>query len=671
LLLTGGVNVRGLKLKSMVLVAILLVVAYGILNWMGVEWLDSLELVFLNARTRLRGEIDHQDRVVIVAIDDRSLTHFYQHHNDPWPWSRSIYADLVERLNQLGAQTIFLDISLDTYQEEEGDQAFAETLFFNQNVVLGSLLVGSQEEFAQMDADYQNRLQSRDKHLDYRYRLQNVISSQRDLPDYFSAYMLVAPETSFMNPAFAYGSFEIGSASADGRYHDIPLIMEEEAREGLVLMPNVTILGLASYFNLDPGDYFYDMEVGKIVLGDKREVPVNNRGFFQLNYYGSEAFREISVIDLFEEEKEVAGGANKSEEKLTDIFADSMVLIGYTAQAKGLYDVRPTPFNRLESGVQIHATALENILGENYLHEAPFWQNMLLVFFAVFFLQLLWQLKNFWLSILFSVVFIGAINGLNYLLYLENIWLELFFPNLALASVLLGNSFLRVYREYTERIQTRNFFSRYVPEAVVEEILADPERINPGGEEREVTVLFSDIVGFTSIAEQLQPTELVDLLNEYLGEMATIVKQDYKGTLDKFVGDAVIAIFGAPLSGENDAERAVGAALAMQKRAQELQQQWQERGEEFSFDLGIGINTGKAVVGNIGSEERVNYTCIGDTVNLAARLEGATREQEGKILISEATYKKVKDNFLCQKVKKFRVKGKKEPVEAYQVMGKK
>ena len=205
---------------------------------------------------------------------------------------------------------------------------------------------------------------------------------------------------------------------------------------------------------------------------------------------------------------------------------------------------------------------------------------------------------------------------------------------------------------------------------MVEEILKDPTRINLGGEKMKITVLFSDIVGFTTISEQMEPVELVRLLNEYLTEMTAIIKDQFGGTLDKFIGDAIVAIFGAPFSKPDDPVRAVNAALAMQKKVAELQRRWKERGEKFVFGIGVGINTGPAIVGNIGSPDRLNYTCIGDTVNTAARLEAATRSTGASILISAATYAYIADYFQCEELPPISVKGKKEPLVVYSVLSK-
>lgn len=652
--------------KWYLILAVLLVIIYYLFAVLNFNWIENLELVTLNFRMKLRGEVPHQDKVKIVAIDDRSLSRLYQQEGNAWPWSRGVYAEIIEKLKAAGARSVIMDISFDTYRknDQEGDRKFAETLFFNPEVTIGTTLINNKKEFDELDPAYQNKLKETRDYLKFRYKISNI--DEYYLPDFFTTYKLVPPEEMFRHAVNAYSTFEIGLPGADGIYHAIPLIINEDymnqEKEGsLVLLPNIDILGLASYLGIKPGDYVFDIKNKEIQLGNKLTIPVDSSGYFNLNYYGKRAFSEIPAVDVL----------NDSAENLRDIFEGKIVLIGYTAQAKGIFDARPTPFNSNESGIQLHATLLENILDRYYLKRLPFWLNLLLIGITFLISVQILRISNLKLSILLNILFIFLINLINYILFINNIWMDLVYLDLILVLYLTTNTIIKVYRENRERIKTKNFFSRYAPAQVVDEILKNPEMINPGGQEKEITVLFTDIVNFTGISEQLQPSELVRLLNEYLSEMSTIIKNKNKGTLDKFIGDAIVAIFGAPFSKEDDPIRAVNTALDMKEKAEELQDLWKKRGEKIIFDLGVGISTGKAVVGNIGSQERVNYTCIGDSVNVAARLEAATREAGFKILISDKTYSLVKNHFICRKIEELAVKGKKESLTVYSVISRK
>jgi adenylate cyclase len=200
-------------------------------------------------------------------------------------------------------------------------------------------------------------------------------------------------------------------------------------------------------------------------------------------------------------------------------------------------------------------------------------------------------------------------------------------------------------------------------------MLKDPTKLKLGGDKKDLTVLFSDIRGFTSISEKLPPEELVRLLNEYLTAMTNVVFK-YEGLLDKYMGDAIMAVFGAPLDQPDHPQRACWTALNMMSELHRLQNKWQEEGRP-ALNIGIGINTGDMVVGNMGSEMRFDYTVMGDMVNLGSRLEGINKEYGSNIIISEFTYKAVKEIMCCRELDSVRVKGKKLPVKIYELLGKK
>ena len=239
------------------------------------------------------------------------------------------------------------------------------------------------------------------------------------------------------------------------------------------------------------------------------------------------------------------------------------------------------------------------------------------------------------------------------------------------SALFFGYTSQTAYRFFTEERRARDIrrmFSSYVSKRIVDELIKDPSKAKLGGDRKEITVLFSDIRGFTSFSEKHQPEEVVKLLNEYLGAMTEIVF-DHEGTLDKFVGDAIMALWGAPVGQPDHAERAVRCALAMIERLQQLQAKWKSEGK-YVIDIGIGINTGEMVVGNMGAEgKKMDYTVIGDNVNLGARLEGLTRQYNNHIIISEFTYEKVKDIVRVNELGSVTVKGKQKPVVIYDLVG--
>ena len=238
-----------------------------------------------------------------------------------------------------------------------------------------------------------------------------------------------------------------------------------------------------------------------------------------------------------------------------------------------------------------------------------------------------------------------------------------------LMALLLTYAALTVYRyisEERERKKIRGAFSYYVSSSVVNEMLKHPDQLKLGGDKKDLTVLFSDIRGFTTISEGLSPEKLVHLLNEYLTIMTDVVFK-YEGTLDKYMGDAIMAVYGAPLERPNHPSNACHSALEMMEALGKLNEKWIGEGKK-PLDIGIGINTGMMMVGNMGSEQRFDYTVMGDAVNLGSRLEGANKDYKTNILISESTYERVKDEFYCMELDMVQVKGKTLPVKIYQLL---
>jgi adenylate cyclase len=250
-----------------------------------------------------------------------------------------------------------------------------------------------------------------------------------------------------------------------------------------------------------------------------------------------------------------------------------------------------------------------------------------------------------------------------------NIWLTLVYPVLTMITIYLGITLYHYIKEEREKKKIRGAFQYYLTASVINEMLKDPTKLKLGGDKKDLSVLFSDIRGFTTISEKLTPEELVGLLNEYLTAMTNIVFK-YDGLLDKYMGDAIMAVFGAPLDQPDHARRACLTALEMMEELHNLQKKW-EAEERPILNIGIGINTGDMVVGNMGSEMRFDYTVMGDMVNLGSRLEGINKEYGSNIIISEFTHNVVQDSMSCRELDWVRVKGKNKPVKIFELLGEK
>jgi adenylate cyclase len=348
---------------------------------------------------------------------------------------------------------------------------------------------------------------------------------------------------------------------------------------------------------------------------------------------------------------------------------DRIVFVGATAA--GTYDLRVTPMSPVLPGVEKHATVAANILNRRFL-QRPDWVELLeaggILIWPLF---LSWLLPGFRpvASVGLVVVVWAGFYGAVHLAFLRGLWLPLVYPSLAMALAFVGITVYRVLTEERQRLWTKRAFQRFVNPEVVEQLVANPAALQFGGELRDLTVLFSDIRDFTGYSERHPPQEVVEMLREYLTRMTNHVLAE-QGTVDKFIGDAVMAIFGAPVPLPDHAERACRAALAMTREMRDLRGKWAIGGRE-PFHIGIGINTGKMVVGNLGSEQLFDYTVIGDEVNVGVRLETLNKEYQtmNNIIISESTYLAAKDVLDVRRLGETMVKGKTYPVVVYELLG--
>ncbi|MGH9709937.1 MAG: adenylate/guanylate cyclase domain-containing protein, partial [Candidatus Acidiferrales bacterium] len=375
-----------------------------------------------------------------------------------------------------------------------------------------------------------------------------------------------------------------------------------------------------------------------------------------INYRGpSHTYPYVSIADV----------VSKSFKPGT--FTGKLVLVG--ASATGIGDLRTTPFGGLDfPGVEIHANVIDNIINQHFLQHggAQVLTDLGMIFLFgiplgiwLALVQPRWLIAGFLLLVPFT--------ALVYWAFLHGWWLNFIVPSLF--TLIPNVSLVALYRvliEEHEKRRVRGAFQQYVSPEVIRRLLNDPKLVEP--RKTAVSIMFSDVRGFTTLAETLDAQDLAALLNSYLTEMTKIVF-DQQGTLDKYIGDAVMAIWGAPFEQANHADLAAQAALDMMARLGGLRKQWQERCQPI-LDIGIGINTGIASVGNMGSALRYGYTAMGDTVNLASRLEGVNKEFSTHIILSESTYIAIHDtSFLVRELDLIRVKGKSLPVTIYELLG--
>jgi adenylate cyclase len=347
------------------------------------------------------------------------------------------------------------------------------------------------------------------------------------------------------------------------------------------------------------------------------------------------------------------------------VFKDKYVFFGYSAP--GLFDLKPSPMTGDYPGVEIHATMLDNLLSGDFMRHVPVSATILLLLLLCIGAALAASAASgAALSALVYLLFIPVAPALGIAGYAMGYWLQLVALELGTVFSLVGASLLNYATEGQQKRYIKGAFKQYLSPTVIEELIAHPERLTLGGERRELTIFFSDVQGFTGISEALTPEALTALLNEYLTAMVDIIQEE-GGTIDKFEGDAIIAFWNAPLSQEDHPVRGVRAALRCQAQLAEMRPSIRERIGKDMF-MRVGMNTGPAVVGNMGSKTRFDYTMLGDQVNLSARLEGINKQFGTYVMISAAVVEKIAGAFPARELARVAVVGRKEPVTVFEPM---
>jgi adenylate cyclase len=471
------------------------------------------------------------------------------------------------------------------------------------------------------------------------------------------AYKIIPPirEFSSLVPSSTY---EIGELDPDGVARRVPLIFKEtwSFEEGIStgFFPHMDLMLYALYKDYDLNNIVLDPKNYIIELKDEK-IKIDKNGTYLLNYYGKgeNTFDTLSFYDF------VYG------DKYDDYdFEDKIVILGYSATAKGLYDLRVTPFSNNEPGVYIHATAVENLINGDKLNRLNFLYSTLILSSLLSISLIFSSFKKLKFK-LFSFIIPASYVFISYFLFKNNIWVDTFYPVLTSLIIPTIDTVQAILKESKEKKQIKSFFFKYVPDFVAEKLLKEG-KTELGGERKEVVLLMSDIVGFTEKSEKLGPEKVVEFLNYYLSEMAVIIRNKYYGTIDKFIGDLIMAIFGAPIEFGDEVDRAISCAIDMRKKLKEINVELKKQGFDFEINSGIGIHYGEVVIGNIGADFRMDYTCIGDTVNTTSRIENLTRKLDEWLVVSEEIVKRSK-KYNFEYIGDHKVKGKSKSLKLYKV----
>ena len=659
---------RYLRRSSLGLLWVVLLLGH-VLAFYHIEPLTRLDTWSYDQRLKLTATPDQEPVVVIVDIDESSLQQVAR-----WPWPRHILAAMLDELfeRQQAALVVF-DVVFAEKDESSGLpvlEALAERELSEQPAFIAALEMLRPE--LDRDALFAEAMQGRPVLLGYYFNAEQGAIRSGQLP----------------GPTFLREELEglnIPFVQADGFGANIPELQRNALGAGH-FTPLFDVDGLSrrvpmliqfegdlyESLSLVAARHYLGGHLPQVILGDDRSeqyhaiewlrvadryIPVDATVSALIPYRGPQgSFPYIPATDIV-------------QQKLPEgSLRDRIVLVGTTAP--GLMDLRSTPMGNAFPGVEIHASLIEGILRDDIKQQPAFVQGMEVVGLLIFagLLALLLPLLGPAISVLLMLLLLGVITGLSLWA-----WQSLFLviPDAVLVVGVIGVFSLHIlyglFVESRTRRQISGLFGQYVPPKVVEALADDPQVASMEGESRELTVLFSDVRSFTTISENMPAPELARLMNTYLSLMTEIV-HDLDGTIDKYIGDALMAFWGAPLVTPMHARDAVLAALLMQYKAAELRPVFEARGWP-PLHIGIGLNTGMMTVGNMGSEFRRAYTVLGDAVNLGARLESLTKQYGAGILVSEMTVQQTADSILYRELDKVRVKGKQEAVRIYEPIG--
>jgi adenylate cyclase len=640
-------------------------------------FLRFMELKALDLRMVSRGQVASGGETVIVVIDEKSLSELGR-----WPWPRTVIARLVDQLKAYGAKAVGFDVVFSEPDDNAGlktisalskeversgisdprlkqllekkrilantDADLAHSIQNAKNVTLGYFFHTSDKDVAHLTPE---QIQAGAAGIaNSRYQM---IQASKNVSEHaiISAYAAASNIEALTDAAENSGFFN-AFPDSDGVIRWAPLLVK---LHGEYYSP-LSISLLQQYLDWPMLSLkIADFGVEAVRL-DNLLIPTDEAGRLLVNYLGpAKSFPHYSISDIL-------------HDRLSpDLFRNKIVIVGATAT--GIYDLRVTPFSAVYPGVEIHATVVDNILHQSFLVHSGVTKFIDLVIIVLlglvvgFTIPRISAVKGMLIIMLLLVLFVGANT---YLFAAFNVWLNMIYPVMTMMMIYLAITVYRYVTEEREKKKIRGAFQYYLTASVINEMLKDPTKLKLGGDKKNLTVLFSDIRGFTTVSEKLTPEDLVHLLNEYLTAMTDIVFK-YEGLLDKYMGDAIMAVYGAPLDQPDHALRGCRTALDMLDALKDLQKKWASEGRPI-LNIGVGLNSGDMVVGNMGSQMRFDYTVMGDSVNLGSRLEGINKEYGTNIIISESTYESVKDELVCRELDSVRVKGKKLPVKIFELI---
>ena len=630
----------------------------------------TVELKTYDYRVRMTADPASARRdIVLVSIDDSSIRRL-EPNVGRWPWPRVVHSSLIDYLARAPAKVIVYDVLFTerqqgtfkvddvTWSGAESDRALASSASRAGNVVFAADVTA--DELAQLDNRGVERL-----------RAGQPFPAD---PAFEARPGVILPYTELTDAAAAVGhNFSIYDADGPVR-RTAPFV-----RVGDVGVPSLAVAAVMLAGPVKPEAIRRENDALRVGPALAPLVAASIPSFYEpetraqrmlihftgpvLKKDGKPTYQDYSFYDLYYSEQQILAGEKPTVDPA--VFRDRIVVIGTTAA--GLGDLYTVPFAEGKMpGMQVHANIIDDLLSQRFMRPIGAGPDLLVLIGCALVVGIAGTALAVWPAAGISAIVVLAVAWASVRLFGPGAWMQLATPVLAVAFAMFGSTAYQYFVEGREKRQVKRTFSRFVSKDVYEQLVADPASARVGGARRDMSVLFADIRGFTTFTERGQPEEVVSQLNEYFSRMVEVVFA-HRGTVDKFVGDMVMALFGAPLADPDHADHAVEAALGMLDALKDQNARWAAEGRP-PLEIGVGVNSGDMVAGIIGSDTVMSYTVIGDAVNLGSRLESLNKEYGTRLIVSEGTRARLKGRYDMKPLGAVTVKGKSEPVNIFEVL---
>lgn len=591
--------------------------------------------------------------IVLIVIDDKSIG---RHR---WPWKRDLYCGIYDYFREYtNAKAVVLDSIITSIDDPSADKKYFNSVNKMNNAVCGLAFLSR----GYLDENF-------GKSYDKKFKTKFSIDAKdlRTAPDDYQYGSAVIFPQEYFNSIKQGGT--VSTIKDDDGYTRVAIDMIKYKD---AFYPSIA-LKTFSFLNGNEGYYITDKEI--IGNTSKIRIPIikDNSGMYTLlRYYkpnahhNSYSHKTYSAVDIMDSYNELKSG--KKPLISPSEFDNKIVFVGANvkAAATGLSDVKRSPITSDHSGLDIQATTLDNIMNNHFMRPFAQWQNLIITLALMALAFFIIRQLNLFYAITCICIVIAVYIAISALLFKHGVAVNVLTPiSMIIITMIFAYSYRYIIEDKNkEKIKTA--MGKYISEDIMRNVVKNIDELKLGGKKANVTVLFADIRGFTSMSEKLSADEVSVILNEYFTEIEPIVSK-YNGVINKFIGDAVMAIFGAPIEDENHPKNAVRCACDMLTKVDELQEKWLKEGKP-KIEIGIGINTGEAFVGNIGSEKRMEYTVIGDMVNLASRIEGNNKIYKTNLLISSSTFDYVRGIVDTIKISNVKIRGKEHSLDLYEVI---